>query len=106
MISDRMEPTIPDAPGEPARTPGAAHADTLTHLLGLLPSPDHLRSLAAGGGLPMSDRPEARAGDVAASLGVPRALLNPLESLPQPLSIGDFKRQVHAVPAPHTTPAY
>jgi hypothetical protein len=106
MTSNNGEATSPDALAEQARRPSARHADPPTHLLALFPSPDQLRNVAAGRALTASDRSEAGAGDLAAPLGVPRALLNPLESLPHLISIDDVKKQVHAVTATHTTQAY
>ena len=106
MTRNNGKATNPDALAKSARRPSVKHAAPPTHPLALLPSPDQLQNLAAGGALTSSDRPEVGAGDLAASVGVPRALLNPLESLPRLLSIDDVKKQVHAINATNKTQAY
>jgi hypothetical protein len=104
MTSSNTEVPSPDALAEPAVEPGAENTDPLSHLFALSPSADQLRGVEAGAALITSDRSEA--GNLPASLDIPRALLNPLESLPHPLSLDDMKKLLPAATAARTTQAY
>jgi hypothetical protein len=104
MTSNNIEVASPGALAEQAVKPGAENADPLSHLFALFPSADQLRGVEAGAALITSDRSDA--GNLPASLDIPRALLNPLESLPPPLSVDDMKKLLHAATATRTTQAY
>ena len=93
MTNYEAQATRPDISAEPAGEVRAERLDPPTNLFALLPSPDQLRSFAAGAASTTSDRFGAGAGDLPESLGIPHALLNPLESLPHRLSIDDVKKQ-------------
>ena len=97
MTSNHIDVPSTDALAEPAVEPSAENANPLSHLFALFPSADQLRGMEAGAALVTSDRPDA--GNLSASLDIPRALLNPLESLPHPMSVDDMKKLLHAATA-------
>ena len=102
MSSTKTEATTSDALAGAALESGAESTDPLNHLFALLPSADQLRRVAAGAALSTSDHSKFATGDTSESLEIPRSLLNPLETLPRPLSIEEMKKQVHAASAPPT----
>jgi hypothetical protein len=105
MTRNKVKVTSPDALAEQAGKRSAENADTPNFSLALFPSADQLVKLAASGTLTASDHANSGAGDLAASLDVPPDLLNPLQSLPLPLSIDDVKKQVQALPTTYTPKA-
>jgi hypothetical protein len=88
MTSSRKKVTQADAAVKNATKTvarRAKRADSAAPLWALLPSAEQLKRIVAE---PAKDR--------AAALDVPRALLNPLESLPRPLSLDEVKGRLHA----------
>jgi hypothetical protein len=88
MTSNKDEVPSPNALPELSVKTGIENADLSSNLLALFPSADQLRNVEAGVAVVASDRPDF---NETAALDVPRSLLNPLASLPRPLSIDDVK---------------
>jgi hypothetical protein len=105
MTSNNIEVASPDALAELAVKTGIENDDPLSKLWALFPSADQLRSVEAGVALVTSDRPEGRDSNQPASFDVPRSLLNPLQSLPRPLSVDEVKVRRHADGAARATQA-
>lgn len=97
MTSSRKKVTQADVPVKNKTKTVAARAtraDPQAPLWALLPSAGLLRLMVAG---PAKDtRAHSSGGARGASLGIPRALLNPLESLPRPLSLDEVKERLRA----------
>ena len=104
MTSSHKKVTNADAPvNNKTKTVAtrATRADSQAPLWALLPSAEQLRLMVAG---PAKDTSaQSSDGDRGASLGIPRALLNPLESLPRPLSLDEVKERVSATDAARMT---
>ena len=92
MTSSRKKVTKPYAPAKKA-TKGT---ETPAPPSGLIPSAEQLRRAVAGAAMDMSAQSEGDPRDRPGSLDVPRALLNPLESLPRPLTLDEVKDRVRA----------
>jgi hypothetical protein len=93
MASSRKKVKYPDAPVKKTKTVAtrAKRADPPAPLWVLLPSAEQLQQIVAR---PTSA--QSSGGDRAASLDIPPALLNPLESLPRPLSLDEVKERLRA----------
>lgn len=104
MTSSRKKVTNADAPVKNKTKTVATHAtraDPHAPLWALLPSAEQLRLMVAG---PAEDTSaQSSGGNRGASLGIPRALLNPLESLPRPLSLDEVKATLRATGAARKT---
>ena len=104
MTSSRKKVTNADAPVKnKTKTVAtrATRADSQAPLWALLPSAEQLRLMVAG---PAKDTiAQSSGGDRGASLGIPRALLNPLESLPRPLSLDEVREPLRAIHAARKT---
>jgi hypothetical protein len=105
MTSDNIEAANPDVQDELAAETRLENGDRLSKLWALFPTADQLRSMEAGVSLVTSDRHEVTDRNQPSSLDVPRALLNPLQLLPRPLSINEVKGQRHADGPARTTRA-
>jgi len=102
MMSGRKEVTNPDAPVKNKTKTVATRAkrsDLPAPLWALLPSAEQLRQMVAV----KDTSAQSSGGNRAASLDIPPALLNPLESLPRPLSLDDVKERLRATGAAHKT---
>jgi hypothetical protein len=106
VTRNKVEVTNPDALADQAGKQSAENAHMPTFSLALFPSADQLGKLEASGVLTASDHAKSGAGDLAGSFDVPPDLLNPLQSLPLPLSIDDVKKQVQGLTATYTPKAY
>ena len=104
MTSSRKKVPQADAPIKKKAkivTARAARADPQVPLWALLPSAEQLRLMAAGPAEETSAVSSSR--DLGASFGIPRALLNPLESLPRPLSLDEVREPLSVTGAASKT---
>jgi hypothetical protein len=74
----------------------AKKSDLPASLCALLPSAEQLKQMAAA----KDTSAQSSGGNNAASLDIPPALLNPLESLPRPLSLDEVKKLLRATDTP------
>jgi hypothetical protein len=104
VTSSRKKVTNTDAPKNKTKTVAtrATRAHSQVALWALLPSAEQLRLMVAGPAKDTSAQSSGR--DRGASLGIPPALLNPLESLPRPLSLDEVKQSLQAAGAARETP--
>jgi len=104
MTSSRKKVTQADAPVKNKTKTVAARAqraDTEGPMLALLPSAAELRQLVARPAKDTSFR--SSDANLGAALDIPPALLNPLASLPRPISLDEVKEPLRATVAARKT---
>lgn len=96
MTSSRKIVKNPGAPAKKAKKPVGVRVKRADAQWALFPSADQLRQVASAVSMDASTQDVGRTADRLTSLDVPCALLNPLDSLPIPLSLDEIKVGIHA----------